>query len=199
MVLWTLTLAFAQGKEMVVLTPGNHRKALVLGSARRLPGDGPTHPEGARSNFLKLVGNPGNDPGKGWTCDLSWDLMLSLGMDPTNTPPETLFNYIGQHGLGYRIVINNSASGQSLPFWGLAVDNGMMPFAPQGYNAAGVRLDDAIGIKAAVSVAGGRTENLTTYGSGVEFFDALPIWASSANFEDAVQSWANQAVAAKFA
>lgn len=199
LVLWTLTLPFADGKEMVVVTLGNHRKALVLGSARRLPGEGPTHPEGAKMNFLKLVGNPGNDPRKGWTCDLSWDLMLSLGMDPTNTPPETLFKYIGQHRLGYRIVINNGASGHALPFWGWAVDNGMMPFAPQGYNAIGVRLADSIGIKTAISVAGGSTENLTTYGPSVEVFDALPIWASYANFEDAVQSWANQAVAAKFA
>jgi len=180
------------------LTASEQRKALVLGSAVRSPGEGPTHPEIAKGLFLKLVGNPGNNPRKGWTCDLSWDLMLRLGMNPTNTAPETLFHYIGQHRLGYRIVINNIASGHALPFWDLAVENGMMPFAPQGFNAV-VRLEDPIGIKTAVSVAGGRTENLTTYGPSVEFFDALPIWASSANFEDAVQSWANQAVAAKFA
>jgi hypothetical protein len=195
----TLRPAIGLARETVALSSGSQRKALVLGSAVRFAGEGPTHPEGAKSNFLKLVGNPRNDPRKGWTCDLSWDLMLRLGMNPTNTAPETLFRYIGQHRLGYRIVINNGASGNTLPFWGLAVDNGMMPFAPQGYNALGVRLDDSIGLKTAVSVAGGRTENLTTYGPSVEVFDALPLWASSTPFEDAVQSWANQATAAKFA
>src|SRR5579862_3948847 len=59
----------------------NHqRKALVIG--RGLPvkdaDGGPTHPQGAKNNFLALVGNPLNDPKKGWTCDLSYDLMKSL-------------------------------------------------------------------------------------------------------------------------
>src|SRR5690606_26174272 len=130
-----LTGCAALAKDTVNLDPRNQRKALVLGSAlRRNPSDGPTHPEGAKMNFLKLVGNPSNDPRKGWTCDLSWDLMKKLGMNPTNTPVETLFRYIGEHKLGYRIVLNNGASGCSLPFWGVALDNGMMPFAPQGNN-----------------------------------------------------------------
>jgi hypothetical protein len=181
------------------LVPGNQRKALVLGSGRRLPGEGTTHPEGAKINFLRLVGNPGNDPRKGWTCDLSWDLMLKLGMNPTNTQLETLFRYIGEHRLGYRIVINNGASGYALSIWGEAADNGMMPFAPQGNNTRGLRLDDPIGIRAAVSVAGGPGENVTTYGGATELIDALPLWASNVPWEDAAQSWANQAVAAKFA
>src|SRR5690242_4087702 len=71
----------------------NARKALVLG--RGLPqteaDGGPTHPQGAKDNFLKLMGNLKNDPRKGWTCDLSWDLMKQLGMDPETTPYEELF------------------------------------------------------------------------------------------------------------
>src|SRR5437867_651 len=61
----------------------NQRKALVFG--RGLPftdHGGPTHPQAAKNNFLNSVGNPGNDPAKGWTCDLSYDLLLRLGMDP---------------------------------------------------------------------------------------------------------------------
>jgi hypothetical protein len=120
-------------------------------------------------------------------------------MNPTNAELETLFEYIGKRHLGYRIVINNGASGYSLPIWGVAVDNGMMPFAPQGNNTRGLRLDDLIGIRAAISVAGGAGQNSTTYGPAVEIIDALPLWASHSNFEDAAQSWANQAAAAKFA
>jgi hypothetical protein len=191
--------AFGAANESVVLIPGNQRKALVLGSDLRLPGDGPTHPEGAKANFLKMIGNPKNDPAKGWTCDLSWDLMLRLGMNPTNTAPETLFNYIGQQRLGYRIVINNGASGAGLPFWGVALDNGMMPFAPQGNNTPGLRTADGSGIPAAVSVAGGRTANVTTYGSDLELIDAVPVSPAPDSYEDAAQSWANQAAAAKFA
>ena len=50
--------------------------------------------------FLRWVGNLENDPAKGWTCDMEWDLKVRFGMNPTNTSAETLFNYIGQHHLG---------------------------------------------------------------------------------------------------
>ena len=178
---------------------GSQRKALVLGSALRAPGEWMTHPEGARKTFLKLVGNPANNPANGWTCDLSWDLMLRLGMNPTNTPIEELFQEIGRRRLGYRIVINNSMAGAGLPFWGVALDNGMMPFAPQGNNTRGLRMGGTVMLGAPVSVAGGSVENITSFGNGVELIDALPLWASHANYEDAAQSWANQVVAAKFA
>jgi hypothetical protein len=61
-----------------------------------------THPQGAAANFLRLVGNPKNDLLLGWTCDFSYDLMAQVGLNPTNTPLETLFRYIGEHHLGYR-------------------------------------------------------------------------------------------------
>ncbi|MBE0545180.1 MAG: hypothetical protein IH623_27905 [Verrucomicrobia bacterium] len=188
-----------QAAASIPANPANQRKALVLGSGNRLPGAGMTHPEGAKINFLKLAGNPANDPRKGWTCDLSWDLMHSLGMNPTNTPVEELFDYIGRHQLGYRIVINNGAGGYSMRFWGRALDNGMMPFAPQGNNTRGFRFDAAPGLHAAISVAGGSRDNVTSFGPSVELIDALPVWASHSNFEDAAQSWANQATATKFA
>lgn len=192
-----MTGGLAAGAEAAA----NQRKALVIGRGDpyREPNGGMTHPQGAKSNFLKLVGNPSNDPAKGWTADLSWDLLTKLGMDPVNTPVETLFNYIGQHHLGYRIVIQNSALGSQASFWSVALDNGMMPFAPQGNNTPGLRIDCAPGFGPAVAVGGGVEANAYSYGPSLEFFDALPVWASHANFEDAAQSWANQAVAAKFA
>jgi hypothetical protein len=158
-----------------------------------------THPQMAKNNFLLLVGNPDNDPAKGWTADLSWDLMARLGMDPTNTPPETLFNYLGQHRLGFRIMIQNGVAGSTAPFWGSAVDNGLMPFAPHYDNTPGRRVLDSIGLRSAVSGGGGVTGNLYSYGPGLELFDALPLWVSRTTAEDAAQSWANQVVAAKFA
>src|SRR3989442_14653730 len=106
------------------------------------PDGGATHPQVARMNFLKLVGNVANDPAKGWTCDFSWDLMLRFGMNPTNTTMETLFNYLGQHHLGYRIAMNCGPMGHTAPYWGCALHNGIMPFAPQGNNDQGLRLDD---------------------------------------------------------
>jgi hypothetical protein len=178
----------------------NQRKALVLG--RGLPlkeaNGGSTHPQGAKDTFLKLVGNPGNKTKKGWTCDLSYDLMLRLGMNPRTTSYETLFRYIGAHHLGYRIVINNSVAGESMPFWDVAIDNGMMPFAPH-FNNAHARVEDPMGIKAASGVGGGSKVNVYSYGPSLEFHDALPMWLTRQNFEDAAESWANQAVAAKFA
>ncbi|PYJ00041.1 MAG: hypothetical protein DME25_21620, partial [Verrucomicrobia bacterium] len=182
-------------------TPSNQRKALMMGYGPpdRGPGGGDTHPQVARMNFLKLVGNVENNPAKGWTCDFSGDLMRQLGMNTTNTPVETLFNYIGQHHLGYRIAMNCGPMGHSAAYWGSALDNGIMPFAPQGNNNQGLRLEEPLGLSAAVSVAGGTSMNYFSYGPGTELIDALPLWASWSNFEDAAQSWANQAAAAKFA
>lgn len=179
----------------------NQRKALMIGDGEAFyrPGSEATHPQVARKNFLKLVGNVANDPAKGWVCDFTGDLMRQLGMDPTNTPVETLFNYIGQHRLGYRVAMCCGPAGYTGSCWGCAVDNGMMPFGPQGNNNNGLRLDDPVGLRAAVGVAGGTSGNWTSYGPGVEVIDALPLWASWSNFEDAAQSWANQAAAAKFA
>jgi hypothetical protein len=169
------------------------------GDPLRDPDGGGTHPQRGKWTFLDQIGNPANSPAKGWTCDLSWDLMLRLGLNPTNATPETLFNYLGQHHLGYRIAMNNMVGGQSASYWGCAVDNGIMPFAPHGHNQAGFRIDDPIGIKAAVSVAGGTTANTTSYGQSLEFIDAVPVRGSNPFGEDAAQSWANQMLAAKFA
>ena len=136
----------------------------------------PTHPQGARLTFLRLVGNLENDPAKGWTCDMEWDLKVRLGMDPASTSAETLFQYIGQHHLGYRIAMNCGPMGQTAGYWGCAVDNGIMPFAPHYNNNPGLRFDDPIGIRSAVSVAGGITVNVTSYGQSLEFIDAVPEW-----------------------
>ncbi len=193
-----LLTACSQAQPSPSDAPG---KALVIGSGGHVAGpDSPlTHPQGAKNNFLKLVGNPENDPAKGWTCDMSWDLMERLGMDPYKTSTEQLFSYIGAHHLGYRIVMQNSAFGSSAPYWDAAVDNGMMPFAPQGNNNPGLRVEDTVGLKAAVSVAGGSRSNSSSYGPNTEFIDALPTWLTHTAYEDAAQSWANQVVAAKFA
>lgn len=163
------------------------RKALVIGQSH--PG---SHSEAAKINFLWLVNNPSNSPAVGWTCDLSYDLMASLKMNPTNATHEELFAAIRRKRLGYRIVMQNGARGVTLPFWTNALDSGVMPFAPQGNNNPGQRFDDPPGLFPGVSVAGGVVENTSSYGPGVEFIDALPNG-------DAAQSWANQAVAAKFA
>lgn len=174
----------------------DNRKALVLGKASNAAA---THAQLAKNNFLKLVKNPKNKPSKGWTCDLSWDVMQELGMDPATTRMEELFQVIGEKNLGYRIVMQNTASGQKRRFWSAAVENGIMPFAPHGNNTLNLRIADAVGIGPCVSVAGGSKYTLNTHGPSLEFFDALPIWASHSDFEDAAQSWANQNVAAKFA
>jgi hypothetical protein len=156
------------------------------------------HAEAARGNFLKLVGNPQNEPGKGWTCDFSWGVMTRLGLDPTNTPTEVLFNEIRRRRLGYRIVIVSGPGGNVLPFWCSAADNGLMPFAPMGDNTLGRRVEDEIGLRCAIGVSGGTTANFTAFGPGTEFIDAIPGPAPNAP-EDAAQSWANQALAARFA
>src|SRR5579872_895917 len=191
---------FATFAKEASFQTNNQRKALVIG--RGLPlkdaNGGPTHPQGAKNNFLALVGNPANDPRKGWTCDLSYDLMKSLGMDPNITSYETLFEYIGKHHLGYRIVMENMPAGQGASFWGSAVDNGMMPFAPHFNNTPGLRYDNQIGIKACVSVGGGVGSNAYSYGPSLEFYDALPRWMSSGHYEDAAESWSNQALAARY-
>src|SRR3954465_7826880 len=73
------------------------RKALVIGWGPpvREANGGMTHPQAAAANFLRLVGNPKNDPAVGWTCDFAYDLMVRVGLNPTNTPLETLFRNIG--------------------------------------------------------------------------------------------------------
>jgi hypothetical protein len=156
------------------------------------PDGSPSHAQKAKDNFLRLVNNPGNDPSKGWTCDLSYDVLVRLNLDPTNTPGETLFKELRRRRLGYRIVIQNNLLGALAYYWGAAVDNGVMPFAPQGNNDPNQRFPNGLGLYPAVSVAGGVTQNQSSYGPGVEFIDALPNG-------DAAQSWASQVVAAKFA
>lgn len=179
----------------------SQRKVLIMGRGDpfREPDNIPTHPQMAKATFLKLARNPQNDPAKGWTADLSWDLMLRLGMDPTNTPPETLFNYLGRHQLGYRVVIQNFAAGALDRYWGSAVDNGLMPFAPHYNNTPNLYVPDSVGLKSAVAVGGGVGQNYYSHGPGLEFYDALPLWASANGFEDAAESWANQTLAIKFA
>jgi hypothetical protein len=169
------------------------RKALVVGRGLPLtePDGGPTHPQGAKNNFLTLVNNPSNNPARGWTCDLTYDLQKQLGL-PDDAPLPRLFSEIARRNLGYRIVMQNGANGVNLELWGAAVDAGIMPFAPQGNNNPGQRFPDGLGLRAAAGVAGGVTANTSSYGPGVEFIDALPNG-------DAAQSWANQVVAAKFA
>jgi hypothetical protein len=156
------------------------------------------HAETARANFLKLVGNPQNELSRGWTCDFAWGVMIQLGLDPTNTSTEVLFNEMGRRRLGYQLVIACGPEGNTLPFWGSAVENGMMPFAPMGDNGRGHRIEDDIGLRCAIGVSGGTTENWTAFGPGTEFIDAIPGPAPNVP-EDAAQSWANQALAARFA
>jgi hypothetical protein len=160
--------------------------------------DPDSHPERARRTFLRFVGNLKNDPAKGWTCDMDWDLKVRFGMNPTNTSAEALFNYIGQHRLGYRIAMCSGPAGHTAGYWRCAVDNGIMPFGPHGFNSF-VRLDEPAGMGAAVSVAGGSTVNVTTYGPGLEFIEAVLEWGPHPTYEDTAQSWANQRLAAKFA
>jgi hypothetical protein len=179
----------------------NQRKAIMMGRGEpfRDPDGGYTHPQRAKMTFLNLVGNLKNDPAKGWICDFEWDLKVKFGMDPTNTTAETLFKYLGEHHLGYRIAMNCGPSGQTVGYWGCAVDNGIMPFAPHCGNTTGFRFDDPIGIRSAVSVAGGVKVNITTYGQSLEFIDAVPESGPHPKYEDTAQSWANQHVAARFA
>ena len=160
--------------------------------------DPASHPERARMTFLRWVGNLKNDPAKGWTCDTEYDLKVRFGMDPNKTSAETLFNYIGQHHLGYRIAMNCGPSGQIAGYWRCAVDNGIMPFAPHGNNLR-VRLDDPVGIHVAVSVGGGTTVSVNSYGPSLEFIEAVLEWGPHPTYEDPAQSWANQGLAAKFA
>lgn len=162
-------------------------------------GDGSyTHPQRAKTEFLTLVGNPQNDPKKGWTCEFEWDLKIKFGLNPTSTPAETLFKYIGEHHLGYRIAMNCGPKGQIAGYWGCAVDNGIMPFAPHCNNFVGYRFDDPIGIHSAVSVAGGRRVSELSYGQSLEFIEAIPVAGSKPAYEDVAESWANQGLAAKF-
>jgi hypothetical protein len=173
--------------------PGdNQRKAIVMGRGP-MPfevNEGPNHPMRAKMSFLRLVGNTNNDPAKGWTCELEWDLKLRLGLDPDKTSSEALFNYIGQHHLGYRIAMNSGPAGQTAGYWGCAVDNGIMPFAPHYNNNPHYYFSNPAGIGAAVSVAGGFTTNFTSYGPSLEFIGATP---------DTAESWAKEEPAAVFA
>jgi hypothetical protein len=178
-------------------TTNSNRKALVIGEGDA-PGAGLGHPQAAKNNFLRYVGNPSNDPAKGWTCDLSWDLMVQLGMDPKKTTLEELFAYIGKHQLGYRIAMRNFAHTANDPFWAAAVENGIMPFAPHGDNT-GQRIERSPGLQSCVAVAGGRSKRENTYGPSLEFFDAVPSGPGGLLGEDTAQSWANQMLAAKFA
>jgi hypothetical protein len=182
-------------------TASSQRKAIMMGKTAP-PGvtdPATTHAQRARMTFLRLVGNLKNDPAKGWTCDMEWELEVRLGMNPTNTSAETLFNYIGQHRLGYRIAMICGPMGQTAGYWRCAVDNGIMPFAPHYNNNSGLRFDDPNGIRPAVSVAGGCTVNLTSFGQSLEFIEAVPDWSDPPTYEDTAQSWANQGLAAKFA
>ena len=77
--------ALLAGANPALAAGGNQRKALVMG--RKAEGDA-SHPRIAMMNFLRLVGNPENDPAKGWTGDFEWDLKVRLGMNPTNTSAE---------------------------------------------------------------------------------------------------------------
>jgi hypothetical protein len=174
-----------------------NRKALVIGEGDA-PGAGLGHPQAAKNNFLRYVGNPSNDPAKGWTCDLSWDLMTQLGMDPKKTTLEELFAYIGKHKLGYRIAMRNFAHTANDSFWAAAVDNGIMPFAPHGDNTD-KHIDRPLGLQPCVAVAGGRAKRENTYGPSLEFFEAVPSGPGGLLGEDTAQSWANQMLAAKFA
>jgi hypothetical protein len=178
-------------------TTNSNRKALVIGEGDA-PGAGLGHPQAAKNNFLRYVGNPSNDPAKGWTCDLSWDLMTQLGMDPKRTTLEELFAYIGKHQLGYRIAMRNFAHTANDSFWAAAVDNGIMPFAAHGDNTA-QRIERSPGLQSCVAVAGGRSKRENTYGPSLEFFDAVPSGPGGLLGEDTAQSWANQMLAAKFA
>ena len=184
----------------VNLEPGNQRRALMVGRGEPFheADGGATHPQIAKDNFLRMVGNPKNDPAKGWTCDLSWDLAETLGLDPIRTQLPVLLQSIKEHRLGYRILMDNTAFGVYQPVFETPIDYGMMAFALQGNNGNGFYVAATPGLRAAVGVAGGAIQNTSSYGPGVEFIDSLPP-AISGHGEDAAQSWANQVVAGRFA
>ncbi len=95
--------------------------------------------------------------------------------------------------------MNCGVRGQIAPYWGCAVDNGIMPFAPHCNNDPGYRFDDPIGIRSAASVGGGRKVGENSYGPSLEFIEAVPESGPNPKYEDVAQSWANQGLAAKFA
>jgi hypothetical protein len=181
----------------VDLSPQNGRKALVLGKGFPFTdaNGSMTHPQCAKINFLNLMGNPDNRPGQGWTCDMSYDVMKRVGLDPETASIDTLLDYIGQHHLGYRIIIVNH--GPVVGFGTSALANGLMPFGLHWGNTA-VRINDN-GLGASIRVAGGTTANALSYGPGLEFFDAIRRGAPEGMIDDAAESWANQVVAARFA
>ena len=74
-----------------------------------------------------------------------------------------------------------------------------MLFALHYNNTPCFRFNDPIGIRAAVSVAGGQHTSANTYGPSLEFIEAVPVSGPNPKFEDTAQSWANQGLAAKFA
>lgn len=179
----------------------DYPSALVLGRGEPFkdPGAGPTHPELAKLNFLRLIDNPENDPSKGWTCQLSWDVAKQLKMDPEKTTYEELFDAIGNWKLDFKIVIYNTAQGQLATFWDKAIENGIMPISAHYDNSTGKYIPDSIGLRTCIGVGGGVKSNIYTYGPALEFYDALPGRFTHSSYEDPVQSWASQVVAAKFA
>jgi hypothetical protein len=179
-----------QAQERGVL----NRKALAMGIGAPLSPDA----EAVKRHFLQSVGNPKNDPTKGWTCEFTWDLMRRFGKDPQKTSDRDFFSYVQKHAPGYRIAIGSGPFGASADCWEAAVDSGIMPFAPHGNNNS-QRFPEGLGLQAAIAVAGGTTRNLNSYGPGLEFIDALALGVGSTTHEIAVQSYANQRTASRFA
>jgi hypothetical protein len=174
--------------------PSALRKVIVMGVGAPLS----PHAEAAKQLFLQSVGNPKNDPKKGWTCEFEQDLMRQFGKDPQKTKDSEFFAFLKEHHPGYRIAINCGPFGSSADYWEAAVDCGIMPFAPHGNNNS-QRFPEGLGLRAAIAVAGGTTRNLNSYGPGLEFIDALALGVGSKTHEIAVQSYANQRTASRFA
>lgn len=175
-------------------TRRGNTKALAMGIGAPLS----PHAEAAKRHFLQSMGNPNNDPAKGWTCEFTSDLMRQFGKDPQKTKDSEFFAFLKEHHPGYRIAINCGPFGASADYWEAAADCGIMPFAAHGNNDQ-QRFPEGLGLRAAVAVAGGTTHNLNSYGPGVEFIDALALGVGSTTHEIAVQSYANQRTASRFA
>jgi hypothetical protein len=192
-----MTLPWSSAAQSPVLSAkaGGQRKALVMGYG----GPNSSHAEAAKVCFLGSVGNPANDPKKGWTCEFTWDVMRRLGMNPQTTGEEAFFAEIDRRQLGYRIAISCGPFSSTLKCWGAALDHGIMPFGAQGNNNRGQRMPDEIGLHGGVGVAGGSYANVTSYGPAVEFIDTIARGIAHPDYEEAVQSYANQRVAARFA
>src|ERR1017187_6783827 len=74
------------GANAVPPAGSGQRKALFTGpsDSRREPDGSLGHSQYGRVLFLGLVGNPANAPAKGWTCDMSDDVILRLGHNLTD-------------------------------------------------------------------------------------------------------------------